>query len=285
MKAQSTFVGWDFANIWGIDEGLSYPYLLPVLTDAEVISVETFSPFKYYIGTPLSDISLPFSVNVTLDDTTTVPLMVVWDGGTPAYDGNTLGDYVFTGILRATEGITNTSNVKASLTITVTPLPKNIIAVEPLSDINIVPGASWGDIPFPLSVIVTLEDDSTVSLPVTWNEDSVPSFDGNIAGTYAFRGTIVTSHSETNTLGIKADLNVVVALPADTPPVITSHPANIDVLVGETASFAVAYTANPNPTFQWQISKNGGKKWTNIQTEVGTRSTCGSWRSESKEVS
>lgn len=27
LKQQSTFVGWDFTNIWAIDEGKSYPYL------------------------------------------------------------------------------------------------------------------------------------------------------------------------------------------------------------------------------------------------------------------
>lgn len=27
MKTQSTFVNWDFTNVWAIDEGKSYPYL------------------------------------------------------------------------------------------------------------------------------------------------------------------------------------------------------------------------------------------------------------------
>jgi hypothetical protein len=29
MKQRATFVGWDFTNIWAIDEGVSYPYLRP----------------------------------------------------------------------------------------------------------------------------------------------------------------------------------------------------------------------------------------------------------------
>ncbi len=27
MKQQASFSGWDFSNVWGIDEGASYPYL------------------------------------------------------------------------------------------------------------------------------------------------------------------------------------------------------------------------------------------------------------------
>ncbi|UCH88052.1 MAG: PKD domain-containing protein, partial [Thermoplasmata archaeon] len=35
MKAQATFVGWDFTNTWGIDEGVTYPYFIhPPVADA-----------------------------------------------------------------------------------------------------------------------------------------------------------------------------------------------------------------------------------------------------------
>jgi len=27
MKTESTFAGWDFINIWNINEGINYPYL------------------------------------------------------------------------------------------------------------------------------------------------------------------------------------------------------------------------------------------------------------------
>jgi len=27
MEQQATFVNWDFDNIWGIDEGVTYPFL------------------------------------------------------------------------------------------------------------------------------------------------------------------------------------------------------------------------------------------------------------------
>ena len=42
MMQQGTFVGWDFKNVWGIDEGSSYPYLLafyvkPTLADLKIL--------------------------------------------------------------------------------------------------------------------------------------------------------------------------------------------------------------------------------------------------------
>jgi len=27
MKTQSTYIAWDFSTVWGINEGVTYPYL------------------------------------------------------------------------------------------------------------------------------------------------------------------------------------------------------------------------------------------------------------------
>ncbi|HSN66638.1 MAG TPA: hypothetical protein VLS94_08355, partial [Fusibacter sp.] len=77
-------------------------------------------------------------------------------------------------------------------------------------------------------------------------------------------GTLSVIDGIANTKNLVASINVVVAFPPDSPPDITRHPYNSDVLVGESTSFKVTYNAYPEPTFQWQISKNGGKRWTNI---------------------
>ena len=45
---------------------------------------------------------------------------------------------------------------------------------------------------------------------------------------------------------------------------INIQPQNTEVTVGEPATFTVVYTAFPEPTFQWQMSVNGGKKWKDI---------------------
>lgn len=50
----------------------------------------------------------------------------------------------------------------------------------------------------------------------------------------------------------------------DHAPTITAQPQNTAVVVGEQASFTVKYTGLPEPAFQWQLSTNNGRKWSNI---------------------
>ena len=41
MKQQATFVNWDFDNIWGIEEGITYPFLQwQVDTTPPVITID-----------------------------------------------------------------------------------------------------------------------------------------------------------------------------------------------------------------------------------------------------
>ena len=260
MQIQGTFVDWDFTNTWVLDEG--YPYLLPSGV-SEIISLEDFTPIVVLFGTPLSNFSLPLTVFATLDDTTIVPLQVTWDGGTPIYDGNTKGNYLFTGTLAAVEGIVNISGLAASITVTVSDPPKEIISVETQTDIIVPNGTVYSQINFPTTVVVTLDDYSITSLEVVW-DFGIPDYNGNITGTYVFKGTLVTGNQIVNTNEIYASVKVIVEAPADSPPVVTDHPEDISVKAGESATFYVGYTAKPEPVFQWQYSKNGGKKWINI---------------------
>ena len=51
--------------------------------------------------------------------------------------------------------------------------------------------------------------------------------------------------------------------------VINTYPANKLVTAGATASFTVAATAVPAPTYQWQLSQTGGSSWSNVSTGSG----------------
>jgi hypothetical protein len=48
------------------------------------------------------------------------------------------------------------------------------------------------------------------------------------------------------------------------PPSITMQPVNQSVTAGQTAQFTVAATGMPAPTYQWQVSTNGGSVWSNL---------------------
>jgi hypothetical protein len=45
---------------------------------------------------------------------------------------------------------------------------------------------------------------------------------------------------------------------------ITLNPVDQEVHVGSTVTFTAVAVANPTPTIRWQVSKDGGKTWTNI---------------------
>ncbi len=67
----------------------------------------------------MTDVKLPATVEVTLDDTTIADLAVTWDGETPGYDGDTAGTYVFEGTLTLVDGIANTATHKATVNVVV----------------------------------------------------------------------------------------------------------------------------------------------------------------------
>jgi len=50
MKQQATFEGWDFTNIWAIEEGVTYPYLQWQDAAAELLKITSFAP-----SSPIND--------------------------------------------------------------------------------------------------------------------------------------------------------------------------------------------------------------------------------------
>ena len=61
-------------------------------------------------------------------------------------------------------------------------------------------------------------------------------------------------------------------VPDVTAPSITTQPGNATVKVGETATFTIAASGD-NLTYQWQIDRNDGKGWVNIDGATATNYT------------
>ena len=57
--------------------------------------------------------------------------------------------------------------------------------------------------------------------------------------------------------------------PAGVPPTFTSSPSDQSVSVGQTASFTVAATGTPAPTYQWQRRPAGSGTWTGLADDAG----------------
>jgi hypothetical protein len=53
-------------------------------------------------------------------------------------------------------------------------------------------------------------------------------------------------------------------------PTVTSDPSDQSVSAGQSASFTAAASGNPVPAVQWQVSRDGGKTWTDISGATST---------------
>lgn len=103
----------------------------------DVASVAPISDINVVYGTDFASVNLPTTITATMSDSTTQSVTVTWDSGTPAYDGNTPGTYVFSGTLTLPDNITNTNNVKASVNIIVAAQPAPV-EQQPSSVENII---------------------------------------------------------------------------------------------------------------------------------------------------
>ena len=81
---------------------------------------------------------------------------------------------------------------------------------------------------------VTLSDNTTVSAPVSWDNNSTPTYNSSAAGTYTFTGTITTPAGSTNSNNLKASVKVVVA-PQTVPTTtgITAGKGLIRIMTGK----------------------------------------------------
>lgn len=160
-------------------------------------------------GTVLADLKLPASVEITFNDDTKAAVAVTWDGGTPAYDGNQAGTYVFSGTLDIPEGVNNPDNIQAIVRVIVKAGPVYAKKAEKLDDISVNYGTAITDLKLPSSVMVTLNDESTTKATVIW-DGGTPAYDGHQAGTYVFVGKLKLPEGVDNPDHIQAAVNVIV---------------------------------------------------------------------------
>lgn len=177
-----------------------------IVGNATVASVAAIGDISVDNGTAAGNIGLPLTAAVTLGNGTTRDLAVAWDGGTPAYDGNTAGTYVFSGTLTVPAGVTETS-LKASARVIVADAV--IVSVNAISDINVAYGTALTAAGLPSKAAVVLSNGTTKELDVSW-DGGTPTYDGNTAGTYVFSGTLTIPGGIAAT-DLMAAVNVIVS--------------------------------------------------------------------------
>ncbi|MGV2794505.1 hypothetical protein GNF78_14900, partial [Clostridium perfringens] len=84
-----------------------------------ISSVESLVDIEVSYGTERLALPLPSTVQVTLSDQSIRNLDVTWDDGSPAYNGNTAEEYMFTGILA--QDVPNPQGLTAEVKVVVRP--------------------------------------------------------------------------------------------------------------------------------------------------------------------
>ena len=84
-----------------------------------VTGVETFPDQIVPNGTPLSGVVLPAEAQIVLADITTETAEVNWDDGTPRYNGNAAGTYIFKGTLVLPDYVINPGRLQAEVRVMV----------------------------------------------------------------------------------------------------------------------------------------------------------------------
>lgn len=169
--------------------------------------------------TDISSLELPETAEVTLDDGSKETVPVSWDTGDPLYDGEIAGTYTFTGVLDLTalENVTNTNSLTATIKVNVDEedipvLTKNIEKVTGLKELKVDYRTDLSSLELPETVEITLDDGSKETVPVSWDTGN-PLYDGELAGTYTFTGSLDVTALEnlTNTNSLSATIKVTVA--------------------------------------------------------------------------
>ena len=170
-------------------------------------------------------------VTANLDDESQIEVEVDWNAP-DTYNGEEPGVYEFIGHV---DHEMNEENL--NLYINVTVLEEEIeelviTGVEALADIIVDYGTEFADIGLPVSVDVTLDDESSRTLDVDWQAGD---YDGKEAGSYDLSGDLINLPIDVvNEDDLKAEITVIV----NDPLVITGVETLADIMVEHGTEFA-----------------------------------------------
>jgi len=241
-----------------------------------ITGVDALPALTVPVGTAIGNVPLPASVRVYYQDGTTsneMNMAVTWDNGTPVYNGNNPGLYVFSGTIMPPLGsnITNPQNRKATLAVIVTSEPLEIVSVYPLSSVTVALGTPFGSIPFPSTVMVELSNGFDVLLGViNWQTAPGVIYNPSLPGTYSCGGDLVLPTNITNPLNLMAEADVIVT---STIALTGIGPIQGDPRVGNALLAGTLSPAGATATYQWTISDTVGGSYSIIFGATSTTYT------------
>ena len=273
------------------DGTLTVTYAFPATAKDKLTSITAPQAITVANGTAYDAMNLPATVNIVTEGNTASSAQVTWDTTTPAggsYDPAVLTQQTVTlnGMVDCPNSI-DANGVSLTTTITITISAAGIVGAP-------IANPTAGTYSENQSVALT---SSTVGATIYYTTDgSEPTITGGapdgttqqytapIAVTGIEGQSITTtikaiavnngmqdSSVETFIYTIKQDSQTP-DVPGVTAPSITTQPDNATVKVGETATFTIAVNGT-DLTYQWQIDRNDGNRWVNIDGATATSYT------------
>ena len=194
-----------------------------------VTTIGAISDITVPYGTELSNVELPTTVSIGLNNSTTTSAAITWDGGTPVYDPDTAGTYSFSGTLSLPSDINNPANIKATVDVIVSEVSiSTVTTIGAISDITVPYGTELSNVELPTTVSIGLSNSTTTSAAITW-DGGTPVYDPDTAGTYSFSGTLSLPSDINNPANIKATVDVIVS--EVSIPTVTTIGAISDITV------------------------------------------------------
>ncbi|MFC5194067.1 GEVED domain-containing protein [Bizionia hallyeonensis] len=107
------------------------------------------------------------------------------------------------------------------------------------------------------TILGTIDYWQTTATGTSTANNATGTFNATATGTYYVRRFLTaTSCWSAGTASYAVVIN--------SAPSISTQPANATRVIPNNATFSVAATGTPAPTYQWQVSTNGGTTWTNV---------------------
>ena len=267
-----------------VDGTLTVTYAFPATAKDKLTSITAPQAITVANGTAYSAMNLPDQVNIVTEGKTESSAQVTWDTTTPAsgsYDPSVLTEQTVT--LKGT--VTCPDSIDANGTALTTTITITISA----ADIVGAPTANPTTGIYTENQSVTLTSSTEGATIYYTTGGSEPTITGGTTKQYkapilvtGTEGQIITtsikaiavksgmqdSSVETFTYTIKQESQT----PGVIAPSITTQPGNATVKVGETANFTIV-ASGTDITYQWQIDRNDGNGWANIDGATATSYT------------
>ena len=264
------------------DGTLTVTYVFPATAKDKLTSITAPQAITVANGTTYSAMNLPEQVNIVTEGNTVSSASVTWDTTTPAsgnYDPSVLTEQTVTlnGTVTCPDSIdANGSSLTTTITITISaagivgaptanPTAGTYSENQSVALASSTVGATIyyttdGSEPTILSGVpsgTTKEYTAPITVTGTEGQSSTTTIKA-----IAVQNGMQDSSVETFTYTIKQDSQTP-DVPVVTAPSITTQPGNATVKVGETATFTIAVNGT-DLTYQWQIDRNDGNGWVNI---------------------